>query len=146
MEDGYPNTGEYFWNSQTLGVGHFAKEAEKMAFSNGDVIAAVMEANNQYDTARDVAENGSKKSVEVLMGKEARRIYDTPNKGILWGWEVSGYVWTKAIASGVFLVALLKDLFFGTTLGMVLSVSIIAFVVIMAATAGPIARSRHFLP
>lgn len=109
-----PNTGEYFWNSQTLGVGHFAKEAEKMAFSNGDIVAAVMEANNQYDTAGDIVENGSKKSVEVLMGKEARRIYDTPNKGILWGWEVSGYVWTKAIASGVFLVALLKDMVFGT--------------------------------
>ncbi|MCB0631828.1 MAG: 4Fe-4S dicluster domain-containing protein, partial [Lewinella sp.] len=39
--------GEYLWNSQTLGVGHYAKEAEKMAFSNGDVVAAVMEANSQ---------------------------------------------------------------------------------------------------
>ena len=112
-----PQTGEYFWNSQTLGVGHFAKEAEKMAFSNGDVVAAVLEANNQYDTFGDVAQNGSKKSVEVLMGKEARRIYDTPNKGVLWGWEVSGYVWTKAVAAGVFLVALIKELYFGNDLG-----------------------------
>lgn len=123
-------TGEYFWNSQTLGVGHFAKEAEKMAFSNGDVVAAVMEANNQYDTAGDIIENGSKKSVEVLMGKEARRIYDTPNKGILWGWEVSGYVWTKAIASGIFLVALLKDLIYGNDFPSIFSTG---------ATAAPIA-------
>ncbi|MEO1257533.1 MAG: 4Fe-4S dicluster domain-containing protein [Bacteroidota bacterium] len=112
-----PATGEYFWNSQTLGVGHFAKEAEKMAFSNGDVVTAVMEANNQYDLSGDVAKNGSKKSVAVLMGKEARRIYDTPNKGVLWGWEVSGYVWTKAIAAGVFLVAFMKELVFDTNMG-----------------------------
>lgn len=106
-----PQTGEYFWNSQTLGVGHFAKEAEKMAFSNGDVVAAVMEANNQYHTAGEISQNGAKKSVEVLMGKEARRIYDAPNKGILWGWEVSAYVWTKAISAGAFLVPFLAILF-----------------------------------
>jgi formate-dependent nitrite reductase membrane component NrfD len=45
------------------------------------------------------------------MGKEARRIYDTPNKGILWGWEVSGYVLTKAISAGAFLVPFLAMLF-----------------------------------
>lgn len=106
-----PKTGEYFWNAQTLGVGHFAKEAEKMAFTNGDVIAAVLEANNQYSTADEVAKEGPKKSIDVLMGKEARRIYDTPNKGILWGWEVSGYVWTKAISAGVFLVLFLATIF-----------------------------------
>jgi Fe-S-cluster-containing dehydrogenase component/formate-dependent nitrite reductase membrane component NrfD len=104
-------TGEYLWNSQTLGVGHYAKEAEKMAFSNGDVIAAVLEANNQYTTAGEVAQNGAAKSVEVLMGKEPRRVYDTPNKGILWGWEVSGYVLTKAIAAGAFLVPFFALLF-----------------------------------
>jgi formate-dependent nitrite reductase membrane component NrfD len=105
------DTGEYFWNSQTTGVGHFAKEAEKLAFSNGDVIAAVLEANNQYTNAGEVAKNGPAKSIDVLMGKEARRIYDTPNKGILWGWEVSGYVWTKAISAGVLLVLFLATFF-----------------------------------
>lgn len=105
------STGEYFWNSQTLGVGHFAKEAEKMAFTNGDVIAAVLEANNQYTNAGTVAAEGPQKSIEVLMGKEARRTYDTPNKGILWGWEVSGYVWTKAISAGVMLVLFLASIF-----------------------------------
>ncbi|NRB51944.1 MAG: polysulfide reductase NrfD [Saprospiraceae bacterium] len=101
------NTGEFLWNSQSLGVGHFAKEAEKMAFSNGDVVTAILEANKQYDTAGNIAKNGPQKSVEVLMGKEARRVYDTPSKGILWGWEVSGYVWTKAISAGAFLVPFL---------------------------------------
>ncbi len=109
------DTGEYLWNSQTTGVGHFAKEAEKMAFSNGDVIAAVLEANNQYTNAGEVAKNGPKKSIDVLMGKEARRVYDAPNKGILWGWEVSGYVWTKAISAGVLLVLFLATFFGNAT-------------------------------
>jgi len=101
------HTGDYLWNSQSLGVGHFAKEAEKMAFTNSDVVTAILEANKQYDTAGNIAKNGPQKSVEVLMGKEARRVYDTPSKGILWGWEVSGYVWTKAISAGSFLVPFL---------------------------------------
>ncbi len=33
-----------------------------------------------------------------------RRVYDAPNKGVLWGWEVSAYVWTKAISAGAFLM------------------------------------------
>ncbi len=95
-----------FWNSQGLGVGHFAKEAEKMAFSSGDIVSAVMEASGQIANSDEVAENGSAKSVDVLMGK-GRRVYDAPDKGILWGWEVSAYVWTKAISAGAFLVPFL---------------------------------------
>lgn len=34
---------------------------------------------------------------------KAKSVYDTPSKGILWGWEVSAYVWTKAISAGAFL-------------------------------------------
>ncbi len=105
------DTGEYFWNSQSLGVGHYAKEAERLAFSNGDAVAAVLEANGQGTEAGELAKNGAKKSIEVIMGKEARRIYDTPDKGILWGWEVSGYVWTKAISAGAFLILFLGSLF-----------------------------------
>ena len=103
-----PRTGEYLWSQQATGVGHFAKEAEKMAYSNGDVISELLKINDQYSTAEEVATNGPKKSVQVLMGKEARRVYDTPDKGILWGWEVSAYVWTKAISAGAFLVAVLS--------------------------------------
>ena len=106
-----PKTGEYLWSQQATGVGHFAKEAEKMAFTNGDVIDALLEINGQYSTAEEIAQNGAKKSVEVLMGKEARRVYDTPDKGILWGWEVSGYVWTKAIAAGALLIPIIAWIF-----------------------------------
>lgn len=106
-----PRTGEYLWSQQSTGVGHFAKEAEKMSFSNGDVVGALLEINQQYSTVDELAKNGSQKSVEVLMGKEPRRVYDTPDKGILWGWEVSAYVWTKAIAAGALLVPILAWIF-----------------------------------
>jgi len=104
-------TGEYLWNGQTTGVGHFAKEAEKLAFSNGDVLTTLLEAEKQYSTAGEIAKNGPQKSIELIMGKEAKRVYDTPDKGILWGWEVSAYVFTKAIAAGVFLIPFIAYLF-----------------------------------
>lgn len=97
---------DYLWSSQSMGVGHFAKEAEKLAYSNNDVVEALMKVNGQQTTAGEVAQNGSQKSIDVMLGK-GRRAYDVADKGILWGWEVSAYVWTKAIATGVFLVAMI---------------------------------------
>ncbi len=47
--------------------------------------------------------NRKSNNIEVLMDK-AKQVYDTPDKGILWGWEVSAYVWTKAISAGAFLI------------------------------------------
>ncbi len=111
-----PRTGEYLWNGQTTGVGHFAKEAEKLAFSNGDVITTLLEAEKQYSSAGEIAKYGPQKSIELIMGKsanagDAKRVYDTPDKGILWGWEVSAYVFTKAISAGAFLVPFIALLF-----------------------------------
>jgi formate-dependent nitrite reductase membrane component NrfD len=42
---------------------------------------------------------------------QPRRVYDAPVKGILWGWEVSAYVVTKAVSAGAILVALMGSLF-----------------------------------
>ncbi len=100
---GTDKEGDYLWNSQSRGVGHFAKAAEKMAFSNGDVVEALLQVNNQVATQGEIDEKGKARSIDLVMNKP-RRVYDTPNKGILWGWEVSGYVLTKAISAGVFLV------------------------------------------
>ncbi len=97
---------DYVHSSQGLGVGHFAKEAEKMAFSNGDVIGALLENKKQYASEEEVLTQGAAKSVDLVMGK-GRRVYDAPDKGILWAWEVSAYVWTKAIAAGAFMIPFL---------------------------------------
>jgi formate-dependent nitrite reductase membrane component NrfD len=67
------------------------------------------------------------------MGK-ARRVYDAPDKGILWGWEVSAYLVTKAIAAGVILVGLINWLAAGQSLDTSISWSqlITSFVFLMA--------------
>ena len=53
----------------------------------------------------------SREEAEDEKKENPRRVYDTPGKGILWGWEVTAYVWTKAVASGVFLVPFLALVF-----------------------------------
>jgi Fe-S-cluster-containing dehydrogenase component/formate-dependent nitrite reductase membrane component NrfD len=94
------------WGAQTRGVGHFAKRTEKLAFDNGDLLSALADEKTTGIVA-------PQKSVDVLMNNGgARRVYDAPNKGLLWGWEVSGYVFTKAISAGVFLVAVLALAYF----------------------------------
>jgi len=92
------------WGSQSRGVGHFAKEAEKMAFSNTDVVEELVKLNGGYNTKEGPIK--SPKTVEVIMDK-TKQVYNTPDKGILWGWEVSGYVWTKAISAGAVLMPFL---------------------------------------
>ena len=89
------------WGSQSLGVGHFAKEAEKLAFSNTDLVSELVKLNGGYET--DSGYKKSPKTVELVMEK-AKEVYNTPDKGVLWGWEVSAYIWTKAISAGMILV------------------------------------------
>jgi Fe-S-cluster-containing dehydrogenase component/formate-dependent nitrite reductase membrane component NrfD len=99
-------SGPSLWNSQARGVGHFAKAAEKMMHTNDDVDLLQMTIDNDIQAAYQKSESKNPNYIDVLSGK-ARRVYDTPDKGILWGWEVSAYVFTKAIAAGAFLIPFL---------------------------------------
>jgi len=99
-------SGPGIWNSQARGVGHFAKAAEKMMNTNEDVDLLQMSIDNSMQAAYQKKETQNPNYIDVLTGK-ARRVYDTPDKGILWGWEVSAYVFTKAIAAGAFLIPFL---------------------------------------
>ncbi len=96
-------SGPGLWNSQARGVGHFAKAAEKMMNTNDDFDLLQMTIDNEVEAAYQKKDNKNPNYIDVLSGK-ARRVYDTPDKGILWGWEVSAYVTTKAIAAGAFLI------------------------------------------
>lgn len=109
---------QYFWNSQSSGVGHYARFVETLARKNdpaqptGEVRVSALKSttttwagNNGASCAHDAEKSNG------LKPEDARRIYDTPDKGILWGWEVSGYVLTKAISAGVFLVAFIAMAF-----------------------------------
>ncbi len=96
-------SGSWLWNSQSRGVGHYAKAAEKMLHTNDDIDLLQMTIDNELEAAYQKKESENPNYIDVLTGK-ARRVYDTPDKGILWGWEVSAYVMTKAIAAGAFLI------------------------------------------
>ena len=96
-------SGPSLWNSQARGVGHYAKAAEKMIHTNDDLNLVQMSIENELQAAYQKKESKNPNYIDVLNGK-ARRVYDTPDKGVLWGWEVSAYVMTKAIAAGAFLV------------------------------------------
>ena len=76
-----PDT-EYMWSSQSSGVGHHVRQTV-----------------------------GLSRQIDGVSNDSARRVYDAPGKGVLWGWEVSAYVWTKAIAAGAFLVPVISGYF-----------------------------------
>jgi formate-dependent nitrite reductase membrane component NrfD len=81
---------DYMWSSQSSGVGHYAKFAEERKRVTADQSVPV-----------------ALYQIESRKNNDARRVYDAPGKGVLWGWEVSAYVWTKAISAGAFLVPFL---------------------------------------
>jgi Fe-S-cluster-containing dehydrogenase component/formate-dependent nitrite reductase membrane component NrfD len=97
----------YIWGSQSTGVGHYAKYAESLT-KGKDLIEMAKDLQSdapQGTLATYSGEKMAKKQIDVIMeSANAHRVYDTPDKGVLWGWEVSAYVVTKAISAGVFLL------------------------------------------
>jgi Fe-S-cluster-containing dehydrogenase component/formate-dependent nitrite reductase membrane component NrfD len=91
-----PDT-DYMWSSQSSGVGHYAKFAEEKIKTNAE---KTVPQNLVQIEPRTKSER-----------EKPRRVYDAPGKGVLWGWEVSAYIWTKAIAAGAFLVPILAGIF-----------------------------------
>lgn len=108
---------EYIWSSQKTGVGHYAKFLEKQVATKK--AEDLLNELSGKDYSKEMTHAGNpKKSVEVLMeASKTRRVYDTPDKGILWGWEVAAYILTKAISSGVLLILFSAIIFAGIELG-----------------------------
>jgi Fe-S-cluster-containing dehydrogenase component len=101
--------GDYVWAEQATGVGHFAKYAEqRVADSNTENLLVQLAMENSARTGKSfdqrAIDNVAKEIQQDVDTSAARRVYDTPSKGVLWGWEVPAYVWTKAIATGTFLM------------------------------------------
>jgi Fe-S-cluster-containing dehydrogenase component len=102
-------TGIGMWTDQAFGVGHFAKYAESRldeADTSSMIVQLALEKKAKQAAPRDQA---IIRDVMKRLGDDsgAKRSYDQPSKGVLWGWEVSAYIWTKAIAAGTYLVATL---------------------------------------
>ncbi|MFQ5630000.1 MAG: 4Fe-4S dicluster domain-containing protein [bacterium] len=113
----------YIQTEQATGVGHFAKYAEKrIRQADPDKMAATLSGNGSPEKyGVTVPErDGNGKILEkawAVVREQARRVYDAPAKGVLWGWEVAAYVWTKTIATGAFLVPFMALLFQRATPG-----------------------------
>ncbi|MGI9515403.1 MAG: 4Fe-4S dicluster domain-containing protein, partial [Pirellulaceae bacterium] len=104
------------WGQQNAGVGHYAKYieervAQQTEASNGkhplDQLRHLLDLGDRGDGVLnpDKDNPAMTASADAVQSEVTRRAYDAPNKGVLWGWQVSAYVWTKAISSGVALVA-----------------------------------------
>ncbi len=101
-----PQSSNYMWSSQSEPVGHGRKKLNGKA-------AQPSEDNNFLHTLLEKPEAllsfqkpERRRPLATLM-ESARRVYDVPSEGVMWGWEVPAYIWTKAIAAGAILVPFL---------------------------------------
>ena len=109
---------EYVWSEQSKGVGHYAKYADKRVSESDTenlLIQLAMEnsANSGISMDQRAIDDVAKEIQEDVDSNSARRVYDSPSKGVLWGWEVAAYVWTKAISTGTFLMMALLNVMGG---------------------------------
>ena len=99
-------TGFGMWTDQAFGVGHFAKYAESRvdsADTSSMIVQLALEKKLKSSNRRDRAKI---RDVMDSLGDEG----DVSSKGVLWGWEVSAYIWTKGICAGTYVVAVLSML------------------------------------
>ena len=96
---------ESMWGNQSAGVGHFANHSEHAL----DQLGKLLSLGEKSETL-DPNAIGKAQQVVNSLAPGTRRAYDAPQKGVLWGWQVTGYLWTKSISAGVILVMLLPQI------------------------------------
>ncbi|HUS00017.1 MAG TPA: 4Fe-4S dicluster domain-containing protein, partial [Pyrinomonadaceae bacterium] len=114
---------DYMWSSQSSGVGHQVGQTVGPSGSTNWTAVGTPKPGGLVQIAPRKKE-GQTNSPSY----GARRVYDAPNKGVLWGWEVSAYVWTKAIAAGAYLIPFLFMLFNETPIRLKMVGAAISFV------------------
>ena len=100
---------DYLWSEQSKGVGHFAKYADqRLSESDKENLLVQLAMENSAKLGKPIdqraIDNVAQEIQKDVDKKDVRRVYDSPSKGVLWGWEVAAYVWTKALATGTFLM------------------------------------------
>ena len=106
-------TGSGMWTEQAFGVGHFAKYAESRlgeADTTSMIVQLALEKKAKKSAPRDQAIIRDVMERLAEDPKDAKRSYDQPSKGVLWGWEVTTYIWTKGISSGTYAIAVISML------------------------------------
>ena len=95
------NSLESLWGSQSLGVGHHSGKEYQNTIN---IDSNKKKSPKKKDlTKKENVRNQFFPFKKGLSGgkTEARKVYDSPSKGILWGWEVAGYIITKALSAGI---------------------------------------------
>ena len=124
-------TGDGMWTTQSGGVGHFAKYADRRldaADTPSMLVQLALEMKAKEANPRDRAIiHDVMEKLDEKDEKGPRRTYYAPSKGILWDWEVAGYIVTKAAATGFYILliaALLAGWMDGRDLAMYATASI----------------------
>lgn len=92
------------------------KTVPKLFYIEGDEAALVPTQTDRQDylwSSQDkgVGHNvGKKADKHESFEQKAKRTYDAPDKGIMWGWEVPTYLVTKGVAGGMVLIAFILAL------------------------------------
>ncbi len=120
---------QYVSSSQSEGVGHYARFAEKVLEGK-----SLVEMAKELSGEKGTSNRRNQRSIHLVM-ERARRVYDAPSKGVLWGWEVAGYIWTKAISTGLFLVLFLANFFVEDVEAMIIPSLVISLVFLGITTA-----------
>ncbi len=101
-----PVAEETMWGTQVAGVGHWAADHESHAL---DRLGSLLNLGDSPQMAeREFKRDRSAELLESVR-PEARRAYDAPQKGVLWGWQVSAYLWTKSISAGACLLPMMAE-------------------------------------
>lgn len=116
---------DYMWNSQSKGVGHYSDFIGRRSRKDPtEMLVQLSVGTSQQGSGPEVQgsvgrplEKGSEtkffRKALFSLSKGAHRVYDAPSKGVLWNWEVSAYIWTKAIATGAFILPFSAKSVFG---------------------------------
>ncbi|HJY84699.1 MAG TPA: NrfD/PsrC family molybdoenzyme membrane anchor subunit, partial [Candidatus Binatia bacterium] len=105
-----PQNSDYMWSSQSQPVGHGRKSLNGQIEQHpgeGSLLHTLLEKPEFLLSPPPPAR---RHSLTTLL-ESARRVYDIPSEGVMWGWEVPAYIWTKAVAAGTVLVPFVANSF-----------------------------------
>ena len=106
----------YMWSDQKRGVGHNVGKVPNKGFNLVVVPTQELPKSAEVDHDSTLSSN-SPNPFQRLLGlkpsssSDIKRVYDSPSKGVLWNWEVVGYIFTKALSTGIFVIPLLINHF-----------------------------------
>lgn len=104
-----PHLSEYMWSSQSGTVGHGCKPMTEGAEEQSDAAGFLHTLLDKPETLCPPRHSTWRSRPLATLLESARRVYDVPSEGVMWGWEVPAYVWTKAVAAGAVLVPFLAS-------------------------------------